>query len=60
MKFKTAHKKDTLLTHQEVMEVLKVSRFALHGMRKRGEIKGIKVGKYLRFKQSEIDKVLHG
>lgn len=59
MNVKTAHKKDTLLTHEEAMSVLKITRHTLYWMRKRGEIKGVKVGKYLRFKSAEIERLIN-
>jgi len=43
-----------MLTTQEVLDILKVGRKALYRYIKDGELKAYKIGRYLRFKESDV------
>ncbi len=47
-----------MMTVQEVMDFLKISRSTLDRLRKRGEITAHKFGKAVRFDQQEIEEFL--
>lgn len=49
---------ETYLTTKEAMEILKVSRVTLHRWRKERKIKGAKIGSLVRYKLSEIEKLM--
>lgn len=48
----------TLLTINEVMEKLKISRKTLHTLTKGGKIKSVKIGGSVRYQDSELDRFI--
>jgi excisionase family DNA binding protein len=50
---------EDLLTVKEVMDILRVSRQTLHAMRKRGEVEAVKIGKSVRFRKGDIERLIH-
>lgn len=51
-------KKDRLLTCDEVMKILKCSRFSLWNWEKKGYIKGYRIGRKVSYKESDINKLI--
>jgi len=47
-------RKEILLTAMDVSKILKINPFSIYRKAERGEIPSIKIGKLLRFKESEI------
>ncbi len=47
-------KKEILLTVMDVSKILKINPFSIYRKAEKGEIPSLKIGKLLRFKESEI------
>lgn len=50
---------DSILTLQDVMKYLKISRSMIYKMMDKGEIKGFKIGNQWRFKKEDIDSFIN-
>lgn len=46
---------EKLLTVSEVAEILRLNRFTIYRMSERGRLPSVKIGKALRFRQSDLD-----
>ena len=51
---------EELLTVKEVMAVLKVSRPTIYAIRERGDLEAVKIGKSVRFRKSDVEKLMQG
>lgn len=51
---KKADELEKMLTSQEVMEILQISRQALYRYIRMGELRAYKIGKSLKFRQSDL------
>ena len=51
---------EELLTTNEVMAVLKVSRPTIYAIRERGDLEAVKIGKSVRFRKSDVEKLIQG
>ena len=49
---------DKMLTTKEVMDILKVSRTTLYRLVTSGQIRAVKVGGSVRFKESELSRFI--
>ena len=49
---------DKLLTIQEVAEVLKIAQSTIRRWLNEGKMKGVKLGRQWRVKQSELDRII--
>lgn len=50
---------DSLLTLQDAMKYLNVSRSMINRLLKRGELKGIKIGNVWRFQKKDIEEFIN-
>ncbi|QXD16989.1 helix-turn-helix domain-containing protein [Rhodocaloribacter litoris] len=52
---------DRLLTVREVLDILRIGRTTLHQLRRRGVIEAVHIGRAVRFRASDIERLIeHG
>jgi excisionase family DNA binding protein len=55
-----AHRIEPLLRTSEVAKILRISRGTVRTWRRRGLIRGFRIGRDLRFRRSDVEAVLSG
>ncbi len=58
--YKPKEKEEELLTVEEAMALLKISRTALWRFEKKDILKPVKLGRFVRYRKSDIDNLVRG